>query len=162
MRNGAAIGDAFISTTCAHHDRRIPIPGFTEYGKGDHSSVSCKNLIEVSVLGLFDEDGFVESDLAYFNRAANISSVLLVLLYIFFIIVLSQYNKQKLGFKSGVVTTSNSLDHCDMVSSTIAACPLAARKQYALRCGFALRLACYLLHYVSSYSWCDPFACVSM
>mmetsp|Transcript_43100 Transcript_43100/g.85555 ORF Transcript_43100/g.85555 Transcript_43100/m.85555 type:complete len:249 (+) Transcript_43100:54-800(+) len=45
-RVGAAIGDAFITTTCAHHDRRIPIPGFTEYGIGNHSSVPCKNLVE--------------------------------------------------------------------------------------------------------------------
>lgn len=47
-RAGAEIGDAFISTLCAHHDRRIPIPGFTEYGKGDHSAVACPNLIKVS------------------------------------------------------------------------------------------------------------------
>jgi hypothetical protein len=47
-RAGAAIGDAFITTRCAHHDRRIPIPGFTEYGKGDYDSIPCKNLVEVS------------------------------------------------------------------------------------------------------------------
>lgn len=46
-RVGGAIGDAYISTACAHHDRRIPIPGFTEYGIGNHESVSCKNLIQV-------------------------------------------------------------------------------------------------------------------
>lgn len=46
-RQGAAIGDAYISTKCSHHDRRIPIPGFLEYGKGDHDCVPCKNLVEV-------------------------------------------------------------------------------------------------------------------
>jgi hypothetical protein len=46
---GAAIGDAFVSTRCCHHDRRIPIPGFTEYGKGDYDSVACKNMIEVCI-----------------------------------------------------------------------------------------------------------------
>jgi hypothetical protein len=49
-RVGASIGDAFITTSCSHHDRRIPIPGFTEYGKGDHASIPCKNLIEVQPL----------------------------------------------------------------------------------------------------------------
>jgi hypothetical protein len=49
-RVGASIGDAFITTSCSHHDRRIPIPGFTEYGKGDHASIPCKNLVEVQQL----------------------------------------------------------------------------------------------------------------
>mmetsp|Transcript_24058 Transcript_24058/g.34462 ORF Transcript_24058/g.34462 Transcript_24058/m.34462 type:complete len:250 (+) Transcript_24058:24-773(+) len=60
---GATIGDAFISTKCANHDRRIPIPGFTEYGIGFQDSTPCPKLIEA------------------------------------------------LNLKSGVVTTSNSLDH---------------------------------------------------
>lgn len=46
-RIGAEIGDAFISTVCAHHDRRIVIPEFLAYGKGTHSSVSTKNLVQV-------------------------------------------------------------------------------------------------------------------
>eukprot|EP00898_Chlorokybus_atmophyticus_P002846 jgi/Chlat1/3562/Chrsp234S00257 len=29
---GAAIGDVYISTALAYHDRRIPLPGFEEYG----------------------------------------------------------------------------------------------------------------------------------
>jgi 5'-methylthioadenosine nucleosidase len=45
---GAAIGDAFVSTNVRHHDRRIPIPGFTEYGIGSHVSTKCPNLVEVS------------------------------------------------------------------------------------------------------------------
>jgi nucleoside phosphorylase len=33
-RKGAAIADVFLTTGVANHDRRIPIPGFTEYGIG--------------------------------------------------------------------------------------------------------------------------------
>jgi 5'-methylthioadenosine nucleosidase len=33
-RKGAAIGDVFLTTSVAHHDRRIPIPGFDIYGTG--------------------------------------------------------------------------------------------------------------------------------
>jgi hypothetical protein len=32
-----------------NHDRRIPIPGFTEYGTGDHVGHPSPNMIEVSV-----------------------------------------------------------------------------------------------------------------
>lgn len=46
-RKGAAIGDAFISTVIKNHDRRIPIPGFTEYGIGSYESIDCSNLIKV-------------------------------------------------------------------------------------------------------------------
>ena len=30
---GGVVGDVYVSTTLKHHDRRIPIPGFTEYGE---------------------------------------------------------------------------------------------------------------------------------
>ena len=43
---GGVVGDVYISTTLAHHDRRIPIPGFTEYGVGTHTSVACPKLVE--------------------------------------------------------------------------------------------------------------------
>lgn len=33
-QKGAAIGDVFLTTAVANHDRRIAIPGFTEYGVG--------------------------------------------------------------------------------------------------------------------------------
>jgi 5'-methylthioadenosine nucleosidase len=46
-RKGAAIGDAFICNGLRNHDRRIPIPGYTEYGVGDRTALSCPNLIEV-------------------------------------------------------------------------------------------------------------------
>lgn len=64
-RKTAAIGDCFLSTHVKYHDRRIPIPGFTEYGIGSYTSVACPNMV------------------------------------------------QSLNLKTGVVSTSNSLDHCD-------------------------------------------------
>ncbi|CAM9318202.1 unnamed protein product [Laminaria digitata] len=33
-----AIGDVFVSTVVKNHDRRIPIPGFKEFGIGDHKA----------------------------------------------------------------------------------------------------------------------------
>lgn len=35
-RKGATIGAAYLCSMMRHHDRRIPIPGFTEYGHGHH------------------------------------------------------------------------------------------------------------------------------
>jgi hypothetical protein len=46
---GAAIGDRYICSHMKNHDRRIPIPGFTEYGTGDHVGHPSPNMIEVSV-----------------------------------------------------------------------------------------------------------------
>lgn len=43
---GADIGDVFLSSNFKHHDRRIPIPGFTEYGVGDHDSILTPKLAE--------------------------------------------------------------------------------------------------------------------
>jgi 5'-methylthioadenosine nucleosidase len=62
----AEIGDVFLSTSIKHHDRRIPIPGFVEYGRGNHQAHFPENLIKAH------------------------------------------------GYKSGIVTTSNSLDHTEM------------------------------------------------
>ncbi|CAM9236345.1 unnamed protein product, partial [Phaeothamnion confervicola] len=62
-RKGAAIGDVFVSDGIMNHDRRIPIPGWTEWGLGDHKTVPTPALCKA------------------------------------------------LGFKPGVVTTGNSLDH---------------------------------------------------
>lgn len=42
---GANIGDVFVATKIYHHDRRIPIPGFAEYGRGDHSGIDVPQLI---------------------------------------------------------------------------------------------------------------------
>ncbi|KAL3785193.1 hypothetical protein ACHAWO_011938 [Cyclotella atomus] len=43
-RKGAEIGDVFLTTAVANHDRRIQIPGFVEYGIGKISSTSVENL----------------------------------------------------------------------------------------------------------------------
>mmetsp|Transcript_28705 Transcript_28705/g.43884 ORF Transcript_28705/g.43884 Transcript_28705/m.43884 type:complete len:278 (+) Transcript_28705:63-896(+) len=45
-RKGAEIGDVFLTTAVANHDRRIQIPSFTEYGVGKVSSTGVKNLAE--------------------------------------------------------------------------------------------------------------------
>lgn len=65
-RNDTKIGDTFISINFKYHDRRIPIPGYAEYGIGDYNAYPCPNLVK------------------------------------------------ELNFKEGVVTTSNSLDHCEI------------------------------------------------
>eukprot|EP00559_Dactyliosolen_fragilissimus_P006601 CAMPEP_0184862918 /NCGR_PEP_ID=MMETSP0580-20130426/8149_1 /TAXON_ID=1118495 /ORGANISM="Dactyliosolen fragilissimus" /LENGTH=236 /DNA_ID=CAMNT_0027360937 /DNA_START=144 /DNA_END=854 /DNA_ORIENTATION=+ len=63
QRKGAAIGDVFLTSAVANHDRRIVIPDFVPYGIGKLDSASVTNL-------------------------AN-----------------------KLGAKTGICTTSNSLDY---------------------------------------------------
>ena len=42
---GADIGTVYINTTIVFHDRRIPIPGFDEYGIGNYPAVQTKKLI---------------------------------------------------------------------------------------------------------------------
>jgi 5'-methylthioadenosine nucleosidase len=44
LRKGAAIGDVFLTTAVANHDRRIPIPDFVPYGIGRIDSTSVENL----------------------------------------------------------------------------------------------------------------------
>mmetsp|Transcript_21092 Transcript_21092/g.43437 ORF Transcript_21092/g.43437 Transcript_21092/m.43437 type:complete len:269 (+) Transcript_21092:15-821(+) len=44
QRKGAEIGDVFLTTSVANHDRRIPIPGFVPYGIGKIESTSVENL----------------------------------------------------------------------------------------------------------------------
>jgi 5'-methylthioadenosine nucleosidase len=77
-RCGGNIGDSYIGTHFKHHDRRIPIPGFIEYGVGNHKAFSCKNLIDA------------------------------------------------LNFKSGVVSTANSLDHTPKVQFSKQTCHLSS------------------------------------
>jgi 5'-methylthioadenosine nucleosidase len=43
---GAAIGDVYIATEFANHDRRIPIPVFDEYGVGTMPAFPMDNLIK--------------------------------------------------------------------------------------------------------------------
>lgn len=61
-RKGAGIGDVFLTTGVANHDRRIPIPGFDTYGTGKLATVDSSKMAS------------------------------------------------KLGYKTGVCTTGNSLD----------------------------------------------------
>ncbi|KAJ7967214.1 5'-methylthioadenosine/S-adenosylhomocysteine nucleosidase [Quillaja saponaria] len=43
---GASIGDVFIASDCAFHDRRIPIPVFDLYGVGLRKAFEAPNLIQ--------------------------------------------------------------------------------------------------------------------
>jgi len=47
-RKGAEIGNVFITSGVANHDRRIAIPGFTEYGIGKLESIATPKLIETN------------------------------------------------------------------------------------------------------------------
>lgn len=47
---GAEIGDVFIATATVNHDRRIPIPGFDDYGVDKRRTLSGSNMCQV--LGL--------------------------------------------------------------------------------------------------------------
>lgn len=47
-KHTAQIGDVFISSEFKFHDRRIPIPGFHEYGRGNYTSHPCPHLVKVS------------------------------------------------------------------------------------------------------------------
>jgi 5'-methylthioadenosine nucleosidase len=40
----AQIGDVFLVSEFKHHDRRIPLPGYKEYGIGSHPAFATPNL----------------------------------------------------------------------------------------------------------------------
>mmetsp|Transcript_22172 Transcript_22172/g.27838 ORF Transcript_22172/g.27838 Transcript_22172/m.27838 type:complete len:268 (+) Transcript_22172:57-860(+) len=61
-RKGAEVGDVFLSTAFKNHDRRIAIPGFTEWGIGNYNAIPTTHM------------------------------------------------QRELGFKSGIVSSGNSLD----------------------------------------------------
>lgn len=52
-RCGGVVGDTYICHSMKHHDRRIPIPGFTEYGRGSHSAHNTPNLVKVRSVIIF-------------------------------------------------------------------------------------------------------------
>ena len=54
---GGAVGDVYLATEFKNHDRRIPIPGFTEYGIGTMSACAAPNMR--AALGL--KEGVVSS-----------------------------------------------------------------------------------------------------
>lgn len=47
QRKGAAIGDVFLTTGVANHDRRIPIPGFDTYGTGKLDVIAAPKLADL-------------------------------------------------------------------------------------------------------------------
>jgi len=47
---GGNIGDVYLCSNSKFHDRRIPIPGFTEYGIGNYSSQNIDVLAQVKAL----------------------------------------------------------------------------------------------------------------
>lgn len=76
-RKGAAIGDVFLTTAAANHDRRIAIPGFTSYGIGRLDSMKS-------------DDSEASDTMINPSKLAK-----------------------ALEYKTGVVTTGNSLDKTD-------------------------------------------------
>ncbi len=46
-RMGGSIADVYICNQFAHHDRRIPIPGYDEYGRGNHFTLSVDKIVTV-------------------------------------------------------------------------------------------------------------------
>jgi 5'-methylthioadenosine nucleosidase len=63
---GGTVGDVYLCSHACNHDRRIAIPGFTEYGVGKYDGLSVQHVADA------------------------------------------------LHYKTGVVSTSNSLDHTEM------------------------------------------------
>jgi 5'-methylthioadenosine nucleosidase len=47
MAKGGSVGDVYVSTCLRHHDRRIPIPGFDAYGRGEHTAFEVNGLVQV-------------------------------------------------------------------------------------------------------------------
>jgi len=45
-RKGAEIGDVFLTTAVANHDRRIPIPVFTPFGIGKLQTINAQHLAD--------------------------------------------------------------------------------------------------------------------
>ena len=60
QKKGAVIGDSFICSHMANHDRRIPIPGFTEYGIGCYAAFPSPNIILVSIIDRYRTSSYKE------------------------------------------------------------------------------------------------------
>lgn len=43
---GATIASIFVSTACVNHDRRIPLPGFDEFGLGKEDTHNCAQMAQ--------------------------------------------------------------------------------------------------------------------
>ena len=48
-RVNGQIGDVYVCNHFTHHDRRIPVPGFEKYGKGQHQFIETSKLIAVRI-----------------------------------------------------------------------------------------------------------------
>lgn len=46
VQEGGRIGDVYLAHATAHHDRRIPLPGFDKYGVGHHQLMDAKGMRE--------------------------------------------------------------------------------------------------------------------
>jgi 5'-methylthioadenosine nucleosidase len=55
---GAAIGDVFVATQFANHDRRIPVPVFDEYGIGTLAATPIPNLVKALELKVSNSQHF--------------------------------------------------------------------------------------------------------
>ncbi len=75
---GAEVGDVYLTTAVANHDRRIPIPGFTEYGIGKVESTSVESLAtEISAkLGVCTTGNSLDAhDIDHHHMSKNGASV---------------------------------------------------------------------------------------
>lgn len=69
-RKGAQIGDVFLTTGVANHDRRIPIPGFDTYGIGKLPTLDSTEM--ASTLGFKTGTCTTGNSLDYTERDAEI------------------------------------------------------------------------------------------
>jgi len=75
---GAQVGDVYLTTSVAHHDRRIPIPSFTDYGIGKIESAQVINLASSinAKMGVCTTGNSLDAhDLDHFHMDKNQASV---------------------------------------------------------------------------------------
>ena len=75
---GAEVGDVYITTAVANHDRRIPIPGFTDYGIGKIDSVTAVTLADTinAKLGVCTTGNSLDAhDMDHHHMSENEASV---------------------------------------------------------------------------------------
>ena len=78
QKMGAQIGDVYLTTSVAHHDRRIPIPSFTDYGIGKIQSTQVINLASSihAKMGVCTTGNSLDAhDLDHFHMDLNQASV---------------------------------------------------------------------------------------
>ena len=115
---GAKIADIFLSTKFVNHDRRIPLPGFTEYGIGSHTPTPVPNLLK-----------HLQQTLNFSLQSEDTGD---------------NGNGKLVGgnrVKSGVVTTGNSLDHVEADDQIMKQCNASVKDME----GAAIAWCCSLL-----------------